>query len=43
MLQLCECQDIEHLGSVESTQEARVFVLYKLPACSISRHTQADA
>ena len=30
MLQLCECQDIEHLGSVGSTQESRVFVLYKL-------------
>ena len=24
MLQLCICRDIEHLGSLESTQEARV-------------------
>ena len=24
MLQLCVCRDIEHLGSLESTQEARV-------------------
>ena len=24
MLQLCVCRDIEHLGSSESTQEARV-------------------
>ena len=24
MLQLCLCRDIEHLGSLESTQEARV-------------------
>ena len=47
MLQLCVCRDIEHLGSLESTQEARValgnsyasFVLSKLPACSMSRHT----
>ena len=47
MLQLCVCRDIEHLGSLESTQEARValgnsyasFVLSKLSACSISRHT----
>ena len=23
MLQLCVCRDIEHLGSLESTQEAR--------------------
>ena len=54
MLQLCVCRDIEHLGSWESTQEARVargaaecnsyasFVLSQLPACSISRHTHAD-
>ena len=55
MLQLCVCQDIEHLGSLESTQEARLalgcassnsyasFVLSKLPKCLISRHTHADA
>ena len=55
MLQLCVCRDIEHLGSLESTQEARValgcascnsyasLVLSKLPACWISRHTHADA
>ena len=46
MLQLCVCRDIEHLGSLESTQEALQypsFVLSKLPACSISRHTHADA
>ena len=24
MLQLCVCREIEHLGSLESTQEARV-------------------
>ena len=24
MLQLCVCRDIEHLGSLDSTQEARV-------------------
>ena len=54
MLQLCVCRDIERLGSLESTQEARValgcascnsyasFVLSKLPACSISRHTHAE-
>ena len=24
MLQLCACRDIEHLGSLESIQEARV-------------------
>ena len=24
MLQLCVCRDIEHLGSLETTQEARV-------------------
>ena len=51
---LCVCQDIEHLGSLESIQEARValgcalcnsyasFVLSKLPVCSISQHVQAD-
>ena len=41
MLQLCVCRVIEHLGSLESTQEARVaqgnscasFILSKLPAC----------
>ena len=50
MRQLCVCQDIEHLGSLKSTQEARValdfalcnsyacFVLSKLPARSISPH-----
>ena len=55
MRQLCVCQDIEHLGSLESTQGARValgcalcnsyasFVLSKLPACSIPRHTHAGA
>ena len=55
MLQLCVCRDIEHLGSLESTQEARValgcascnsyasFVLSKLPACSISRHLQQES
>ena len=53
MLQLYVCRDIEHLESLESTQEARValgcgnsyasFVLSKLSACSISRHTHADA
>ena len=34
MLQLCVCRDIEHLGSLESTKEARVasFVLSELPA-----------
>ena len=54
MLQQCVCRDIEHLGSLESTQTARValgcassysydsFVLSKLPACSISRHTYAE-
>ena len=26
MLQLCVCRDIEHLGSLESTQEARVLL-----------------
>ena len=51
MLQLYVCRDIEHLGSFESTQEARVAlgcascnsyvssVLSKLPACSMSRRT----
>ena len=55
MRQLCVCRDIEHLGSFESTQEARValgcascnsyasFVVSKLPACSICRHTHAGA
>ena len=55
MLELCVCRDIEPLGSLESTQEARValgcassnsyasLVLSKLPACLISRHTHADA
>ena len=55
MIQLCVCRDIEHLGSLGSTQEARnafgcassnsyaSFVLSKLPASSISLHTQADA
>ena len=49
MLQQCVCRDIEHLGSLESTQEAKValgclssnssasFVLFKRPDCSISR------
>ena len=38
--------DIEHLGSLERTKEVKVdasFVLSKLLACSISRHTHADA
>ena len=51
MLQLCVCRDIEHLQSLESTQEAEValgcassnsyasFVFSKLPACLISRHS----
>ena len=55
MLQLCVCRDIEHLGSLRSTQEARValccawsnsygsFVLSTLPTSSISRHTHADS
>ena len=55
MLQLCVCRDIEHVESLESTQEAKValacatstsyasLVLSKLPACSITRHTNADA
>ena len=55
MIQLCVCRDIEHLGSLGSTQEARnafgcassnsyaSFVLSKLPASSISLHTHADA
>ena len=55
MIQQCVCRDIEHLGSLGSTQEARnafgcassnsyaSFVLSKLPASSISLHTQADA
>ena len=54
MLQLCVFGDIEHLGSLESTQEARVAlgcpsnnsysscVLSKLPPCSLSRHTHAE-
>ena len=52
--QLCVHRDMKHLGSLESTQEARVargytssnsyasFVLSKLPACFISRWTHAD-
>ena len=28
MLQLCVCRDIEHVGSLESTQEARVALRY---------------
>ena len=34
VLHLCVCRDIEHLGSLESTKEARVasFVLSELPA-----------
>ena len=55
MRQLCVHRDMKHLGSLESTQEAKValgyasnnsyasFVLSKLPACFISRWTQADA
>ena len=47
MLQQCVCRDIEHLGSLESTQKARValscassysyasFEHSKLPACDI--------
>ena len=31
MLQLCVCRDIEHLGSLESTQEARVTPLSSSP------------
>ena len=54
MLQLCVRQGIEHLGSLESAQEARLslgyassnsygsFVLSKLPKCLISRHAHAD-
>ena len=53
MRQLCVCRDIEHTGSLKSTQEARValcralcnscasFMLSKLPMCSISRHTHS--
>ena len=47
MSQLCIHQDMKYLGSLESTQEARVgyassnsyasFVPSKLPACFISR------
>ena len=46
MRQLCVHRDMKYLGSLESTQEARValdyapyasFVLSKLPACFISR------
>ena len=49
MRQLCVHQDLKYLGSLESTQEARVvldyasnnsyasFVPSKLPACFISR------
>ena len=52
--QLCVHQDMKHLGSLESTQEARnalgyassnsytSFVLSKLSACFISRWTHAD-
>ena len=48
MRQLCVHQDMKHLGSLESTQEARVaqgyassnsytsFMLSKLPMCFIS-------
>ena len=55
MLELYVCRDIEPLGSLESTQEARValgcassnfyasLVLSKLPACSISQYTHANA
>ena len=55
MLQQGVCRDIEYLGSLESTQEARValgclssnsyasFVLFKHPECSISRPTHVDA
>ena len=55
IFQQCVCRDIELLGSLKSTQEARValgcassdpfasFVLSKLHACSISRHTHAAA
>ena len=32
MLQLCVCRDIEHLGSLKSTQEARVTPL----SCSLN-------
>ena len=35
MRQLCVCRDIEHLGSFESTQEARVARLFR--ALQISR------
>ena len=54
MPQVCVCRDIEHLESLKSTKEARValgcatcksyasFVLSKLPACSISRHTHPN-
>ena len=43
MLQLCVCRDIEHLGSLESTKEARVasFVLSELPAYLIAELSRA--
>ena len=52
--QLCVHRDMKHLGSLESTQEARIalgyassnsytsFVLSKLSACFISQWTHAD-
>ena len=49
MLQLCECQDMKHLGSLESTQKVIVaqsepyvsFVLSKLRVLHIFGHTYA--
>ena len=55
MRQLCAHRDMKYLGSLESTQEARValdyassnsyasLVLSKLAACFISRRKHADA
>ena len=51
MLQLCVCRDIEHLGSLESNQEAVPRATLTPLSCSpnfpraqyISRHTHADA
>ena len=41
MLQLCVCRDIEHLGSLESTKEARVafFVLSAYLIVSLRNRT----
>ena len=37
MLQLCVCRDIEHLGSLESTQEVRFALGCLFRALQISR------